>query len=103
MKNEIKNFEELGVDCMVVNDRGKVVYKTDKAPTECVCTSCKYCKVEPDPDPYDWFNDDDVKIHCSLCEKDVACSLRPYEAYSFKIARDRCPMTEEYKAKKMQN
>lgn len=29
------------------------------------CSKCKFGRVVPDPDPDDWFNDDDVAVLCS--------------------------------------
>ena len=26
------------------------------------CVQCPHCTILPDPEPYDWFCDDDVKI-----------------------------------------
>jgi hypothetical protein len=34
------------------------------------CTDCKYHKVIPDPDPHDWFNDDDVAVVCTIDKND---------------------------------
>ena len=28
------------------------------------CTQCPHCTILPDPEPYDWFCDDDVKLFC---------------------------------------
>lgn len=45
------------------------------------CTSCMHHVVEPDPDPTDWFNDDDVKVRCKLSSKSpngVYCCEEPY-------------------------
>lgn len=49
------------------------------------CRECPHCKIYPDPDPSDWFNDDDEKALC-LAIKDergfpkyIEGMLRPYE------------------------
>ena len=28
------------------------------------CVQCPHCTILPDPEPYDWFCDDDVKLFC---------------------------------------
>lgn len=28
------------------------------------CRECPHCRIAPDPDPDDWFNDDDEKALC---------------------------------------
>lgn len=33
-----------------------IVYNIEK------CSQCPHSRILPDPDPYDWFNDDDVKL-----------------------------------------
>lgn len=55
----------------------------------CGCAICKHAKVYPDPDPNDWFCDDDVKVLCTKVPLDVngepkggnnqiTCACRPY-------------------------
>jgi len=45
------------------------------------CISCSFAKFERDPDPYDWFCDDDTKIICTAGKKQrqVCGGVRPYE------------------------
>ena len=44
------------------------------------CGVYKFHEVLPDPDPSDWFNDDDdVKVRCRLTKKIVAVACRPYQ------------------------
>ena len=51
------------------------------------CRGCKYCVIESDPDPNDWFNDDDQKALCKHfsvidkngCKKLIEYALRPHE------------------------
>lgn len=42
------------------------------------CTFCKEHEVLPDPDPYDWFCDDDVKVVCKRAKRDVTVACRPH-------------------------
>ena len=34
------------------------------------CVQCPHCTILPDPEPYDWFCDDDVKLFCEKLKKD---------------------------------
>ncbi len=56
-----------------------------------LCQDCPNCKILPDPDPDDWFCDDDVKIFCTKLNKTIASSLRPYEVKDIKIPEE-CPL-----------
>lgn len=42
------------------------------------CMDCPNHKVLPDPDPDDWFNDDDIKVVCAAVSKDITVACRPY-------------------------
>jgi len=43
------------------------------------CTECPEHKVLSDPDPYDWFCDDDVKVVCKAKnDKVITCGCRPH-------------------------
>lgn len=43
------------------------------------CRECPHCLIVPDPDPNDWFNDDDEKALCKESEnKLIEGMLRPF-------------------------
>lgn len=42
------------------------------------CLDCPSHKVLPDPDPSDWFCDDDVKVECGSALRMVTVACRPY-------------------------
>lgn len=50
------------------------------------CMDCKYHDVLPDPDPDDWFCDDDLKVICTLRQNvkpklspmGAVCAAEPY-------------------------
>jgi hypothetical protein len=42
------------------------------------CTECTAHKIKSDPDPSDLFNDDDVKVVCSIAKKNITTACRPY-------------------------
>lgn len=44
------------------------------------CRECPNCRIVPDPDPDDWFSDDDEKALCKETgDKVIEDMLRPYE------------------------
>lgn len=54
------------------------------------CRECPHCRIVPDPDPSDWFNDDDEKAFCREAgHKLIENTLRPYERI---IIPDWCPL-----------
>lgn len=54
------------------------------------CRKCPHCRIVPDPDPSDWFNDDDEKAFCREAgHKLIENMLRPYERI---IIPDWCPL-----------
>lgn len=54
------------------------------------CRECPHCRIVPDPDPSDWFNDDDEKAFCREAgHKLIENMLRPYERI---IIPDWCPL-----------
>jgi len=42
------------------------------------CIDCTSHQVLPDPDPFDWFCDDDVKVVCNINKKQITYACRPY-------------------------
>ena len=43
------------------------------------CIDCPAHEVLPDPDPFDWFCDDDVKVICRhMDDKEITVACRPY-------------------------
>ena len=44
------------------------------------CIDCPHHEVVPDPDPNDWFEDDDVAVQCNLTpdRKKITSGCRPY-------------------------
>jgi len=42
------------------------------------CMDCPNHSVQNDPDPHDWFCDDDLKVVCLLSRQDITWSCRPY-------------------------
>ena len=54
------------------------------------CRECPHCRIAPDPDPDDWFNDDDEKALCKEAgNKLIEGMLRPYERV---LIPDWCPL-----------
>lgn len=65
-----------------------IVYNIEK------CSQCPHSRILPDPDPYDWFNDDDVKLFCEKLKRNVGLALRPYEVNDIDIPKD-CPLNKK--------
>jgi hypothetical protein len=42
------------------------------------CVECPFHEVLPDPDPSDWFCDDDVKVFCKKANRNATVACRPY-------------------------
>jgi len=42
------------------------------------CIDCSSHQILPDPDPNDWFCDDDVKVICAIGDREITCACRPY-------------------------
>lgn len=43
-----------------------------------LCIECPHHAVLRDPDPDDWFCDDDVKVVCTKAKRNVTVACRPY-------------------------
>ena len=60
------------------------------------CMDCEEHIVLPDPDPDDWFNDDDEKVLCNLSgRREITCSCRPYQKRAECDIPDWCPKLKE--------
>ena len=74
------------------------------------CADCQHHRVIQDPDPDDWFNDDDVAVVCTLEEKNtvkhsrraserqdrrlVTAACRPYNVKKESTRPDWCPLVK---------
>lgn len=59
------------------------------------CTTCKHHEVRPDPDPHDWFCDDDVKVVCTLTKRKdntITVACRPYNVKKESDTPKWCPL-----------
>lgn len=78
------------------------------------CIDCSFHKVISDPDPYDWFCDDDKAVVCTKTKNDdqnetseytsdrqefkpVATSCRPYRLEVESKIPDWCPLKQKPK------
>lgn len=55
------------------------------------CTECPHHRVDPDPDPHDWFCSDDVKLVCSRAARTITRGERPYRLGKVEIP-SWCPL-----------
>ena len=56
-----------------------------------ICSKCKYCKVVPDPDNGDFFNDDDCAVFCANPNNNME------KEWTSKSQRDKIMRVERYK------
>ena len=60
------------------------------------CLECPHHSIESDPDPDDWFCDDDQKVVCKKNDKTISGGLRPHEIKRFvTTVPDWCPMRDK--------
>lgn len=59
------------------------------------CIDCPLHSVLPDPDPDDWFNDDDMKVVCNLAKKEITSACRPYNLRKESDIPNWCPLTDD--------
>ena len=60
------------------------------------CLDCPHHEQQRDPDPHDWFNDDDQKVVCkhSKRERIVASGERPYQLREACAVPKWCPLSK---------
>ncbi len=58
------------------------------------CIDCKHHRVLPDPDPDDWFCDDDEKVLCTLAKKLVTVACRPHHKRKECTVPSWCPLLQ---------
>lgn len=58
------------------------------------CTKCPHHEVRSDPDPDDWFCDDDVKVVCKLAGKEITVACRPYNIVKESLVPAWCPLVK---------
>ncbi len=56
------------------------------------CVDCPNHEVLPDPDPDDWFCDDDVKVVCRRVNRNITVACRPYNTRKECEVPDWCPL-----------
>lgn len=59
------------------------------------CTHCPCHKVMSDPDPDDWFCDDDVKVRCTKAHLDITVACRPYNIRKECTVPSWCPLLKQ--------
>lgn len=78
---EIRKFENAGLDVVVIGNNGEIDYSTQSNNGNCeYCDQCNSFRLLPDPDPFDDFRDGDMKAICLEINGVIAGSLeRPSE------------------------
>lgn len=75
MSSKYKEYEDAGMDVVAMNGKGQVQYATNMNMGSEYCDSCRCLIFAPDPDPNDWFRDDDKKAICTAVNATIAGSL----------------------------
>ena len=77
---KIKEYEEAGIDVVAIGGDGTLDYSTQDVGGSEYCDQCSAFRLLPDPDPSDWFRDNDMKAVCLEVNGVIAGSLeRPSE------------------------
>lgn len=61
------------------------------------CLDCPYHEVKRDPDPDDWFNDDDEKVVCNKTKRknnEITVACRPYNLRKESEIPKWCPLSK---------
>lgn len=56
------------------------------------CMDCPHHRVEADPDPDDWFCDDDIKVVCTKADRNITVACRPYNTRKESDIPEWCPL-----------
>lgn len=75
---EIKEYENAGISVVATDRDGKIVYSTKDE----YCDHCSAFRLQPDPDPYDWFRDNDVRAVCLEVNGVIVGSLETPSEYT---------------------
>lgn len=79
MSQDYEQYENAGMDVVHIGKDGKMKYATNMELSDEYCDSCTCLQFQPDPDPTDWFRDDDQKAICTALQAQIAGSLEPRE------------------------
>ena len=90
---EINKMEQAGLNVLEIGREGEIVHQTAIKDENKYCNSCAYLRFYPDPDPDDWFEDDNQKAYCKKCEKDIEGDLRPNECLRVNVPAF-CPIRD---------
>ena len=55
------------------------------------CIDCSHHHIQDDPDPHDWFCDDDVKVFCTKAKRNITVACRPHHIRKECEVPDWCP------------
>ncbi len=82
---EIKKFEEAGIDVIAIGKSGTLDYASQSKEGSEYCDQCSDFRLLPDPDPYDWFRDGDMKAVCLAVNGVIRGALeRPSECVNIR-------------------
>lgn len=78
---KIQKLEEDGGFVAVIGGNGELQYATNSVKSEGYCDCCECLRFLPDPDPFDWFRDGDMKAVCTAINGVIAGHLETPKEY----------------------
>ncbi len=79
---EITKLEETGTSVVAIDSKGKLSYSSQGISGCEYCDQCSDFRLLPDPDPYDWFRDNDMKAVCLKVNGVIAGALERASEYT---------------------
>ena len=79
LESEIREMEERGFSVVATDSQGRLLHATESGDSAEYCDMCPCLRFMPDPDPTDWFRDNDKKAICTEMSAMIAGSLEPHE------------------------
>lgn len=79
---EIKEYEEAGIDVFAIDHDRSLAYSSQGMGGCEYCDQCSSFRLLPDPNPFDWFRDDDMKAVCLEVNGVIASFLEGPSEYT---------------------
>ncbi len=79
---EIEKYENAGIGVVAVGSDGTLKYSSQGMGGCKYCDQCSSFRLLPDPDPYDWFRDNDMKAVCLELNAVIRGSLETPSEYT---------------------
>jgi len=96
MSSKYEKLEKQGFNVVAMDRNGKMDYATNMNKGSDYCDTCEKLMFVPDPDPDDWFRDEDQKAICTTVNKTIQGGLEFNELTNIKRP-EFCPKLRETK------